>query len=281
MNSFYEKAYEQLETKLSVLELEIDDDVVLKSESAIKESINAIESIKTFFKEHVPINEAEEILFFKTIKPKFVSKLIYYLKVYNIESHCPNGSKRTRQKYYELELKKLKYFFDHNLEFYRYYRRNSNYLDYKYFVRGRLDLKLKLDSHFFEYDKEFSTSHDYTVSKIIANDLLLVYLEDELTKIELNDKSIRKIIHSKINWTASKVALIELIYALDTAKTIDNGKADIKDIARVVQRIFKIDLGDYYRSYLEIRMRKTGRTKFLDSLKEQLIERMNESDEGR
>ena len=72
MHSYYEKIYEQLETKLSVLDLELDDDVVLKSESAVQESIDAIELVKSFFKENLPKNEAEEIQFFKTVKPKFV-----------------------------------------------------------------------------------------------------------------------------------------------------------------------------------------------------------------
>ena len=72
--------------------------------------------------------------------------------------------------------------------------------------------------------------------------------------------------------------MIELIYALHSTDAINNGTADIKDIAYFVERIFRIDLGNYYRAFLEIRMRKNGRTKFLDTLKEELIKRMDETD---
>ena len=46
-----------------------------------------------------------------------------------------------------------------NLEFYKYYRINSTYLDDKYFVRSKHDIKLNLDTYYFEADHCFSTSH--------------------------------------------------------------------------------------------------------------------------
>lgn len=79
---------------------------------------------------------------------------------------------------------------------------------------------------------------------------------------------------SKLYWTESKTALIELVYALHAQGAVDNGKADIKDIAAVFEHLFGVELGDYYRTFLEIRVRKTGRTKFIDSLRNSLIKRM-------
>ena len=125
------------------------------------------------------------------------------------------------------------------------------------------------------------TSHDSTVATILAYDLLIVYLKQEIDKLENNGNGMDLQLlqqQSNIIWTSQKVNLIELIYALHSTDVINNGKVDIKDIARVVERIFKIDLGDYYRAFLEIRMRKNGRTKFLDLLKENLEKRMNEID---
>ena len=43
--------------------------------------------------------------------------------------------------------------------------------------------------------------------------------------------------------------------------------------------MFNIDLGDFYHSYLELKARKMNRTKFLDSLRDALIKRMDEQDE--
>lgn len=152
---------------------------------------------------------------------------------------------------------------------------NSAYLDHKYFVRGKHDIKLILDNYYFESDHSFSTSHDYKVAKIIANDLIQVYLEDQLCHNNQN----KGIESTALNWTGSKVALIELIYALHSQGVFDNGNTDIKVIAQSFENILNINLGDFYHTYLELRSRKANRTKFLDALRDSLIKKMDEQDE--
>ncbi|GIQ61232.1 hypothetical protein Flavo103_43670 [Flavobacterium collinsii] len=71
--------------------------------------------------------------------------------IYKIEMKRPNGGNRILKKYYHNELLKLKAFFDNELEFYQYYRSGSTYLDYKYFQRGKFDIKLALDCKFRLY----------------------------------------------------------------------------------------------------------------------------------
>src|SRR5690606_41664277 len=90
-----------------------------------------------------------------------------------IETKKPYRAKPIR-KYLNKELKKLNRFFDNNLDFYKYYRSNNSFLDESFFVRGNHDIKLWLDTYYFQTDHSFSTSHDYKVAKIIANDLIQV-----------------------------------------------------------------------------------------------------------
>ncbi|MFZ2431769.1 MAG: RteC domain-containing protein, partial [Lutibacter sp.] len=179
------------------------------------------------------------------------------------------------KKYLNDELKKLKRYFDNNLEFYKYYRTNNSFVDDKLFVRGKHDIKLSLDTVYFETDHRFSTSHDYKVAKIIANDLIQVYLEDQLHNIIYENKSLDL---PTLNWTGSKTALIELVYALHSQGTFDNGNADIKVIAKTFERTFDIDLGDFYHTFMELKSRKINQTKFLDSLRDALIKKMGEQD---
>ena len=54
---------------------------------------------------------------------------------------------------------------------------------------------------------------------------------------------------------------------------------ELLDIAKTFENMFNIDLGDFYHSYLELKGRKINRTKFLDSLRDALIKRMDEQDE--
>ena len=95
---------------------------------------------------------------------------------------------------------------------------------------------------------------------------------------DLGDKSQRKP-NVKMIWTAPKVSLIELIYALHSEGVFNNGAADLKDIADYFEHIFDIDLGQYRRTFHEIRARKVDRTKFIMTLNETLVKRMDNADE--
>ncbi len=275
MNPKYSILLNNLNEQLNFIDLEIDDQIK-KCEQAITvilKSINELKkaATKTNFK-----SKSEEIQFFKEIKPQFTSKLIYFNRVYKIEMKKPNGGNKILKKYYNNELLKLKAFFDNELEFYQYFRSGSTYLDYKYFLRGEFDIKLALDSYYFESDMSFATSHDFKVATILANDLIELYLENQLLMLENNEnseKSQRKP-NVKLTWTGSKVALIELIYALHTEGVFNNGAADLKDIAEYFEHTFEIDLGQYRRVFLEIRARKSDRTKFLTTLNDSLQKSM-------
>lgn len=280
MNQKYTTLLHDLNEQLNFIDLEIDDQIK-KCEQAITiilESINELKkaTIKSNFKS---LNE--EIQFFKDIKPKFTSKLIYYNTIFKIETKKPHGGERILKKYLNNELDKLKRYFDNNLDFYKYYRTGSNYLDHKYFSRGKIDIKLALDSFYFEVDHSYSTSHDFKVAKIMAHDLIQVYLEDQLLMLENKEPKEKSQVNPKVKqtWTGSKVALIELLYALHTEGVFNNGSSDLKDIAEYFENIFNINLGQYHRAFLEIRMRKSDQTKFLNALKEKLIKRMENTDD--
>jgi hypothetical protein len=274
MEKYYEDCVQRLDEKINELKLEIENPIILAQE-LIELLLSHMGEMKKFVSERGFKSIEEEIHFFKRLKPVILAKLIYYNAIYKIETKKPYGNGKAIKKYIDNELSKLKRYFDNNLEFYKYYRTNSTYLDEKYFVRGRYDVKLSLDTYYFETDHNFTTSHDYKVAKIIANDLIQVYLEDQLNTT--NQK--KKFEKSPLNWTASKTALTELIYSLYAQGVFDNGNADIKAIAKVFEQMFNIDLGDFYHTFMELKARKINRTKFIDSLRDALIKKMDEQEE--
>lgn len=280
MNPKILKLLTDLNEQLNFIDLEIDNEIK-RCEKAIEIILNAKENLRVVVLKNQFKSQDEEILFFKEIKPQFTSKIIYYNTILKIEMKKPNGGNRILKKYYNKELIKLKSFFDNELEFYKYYRSGNSYLDYKYFLRGKFDIKLSLDNYYFEADISFSTSHDFKVAKILANDLIQLYIENKLIMIdnkEIGEKSQRKP-NVKMTWTAPKVSLIELLYALHTEGVFNNGAADLKEIAEYFEHIFDIDLGQYRRAFLEIRARKNDKTKFISTLNEALLKRMENSDE--
>jgi hypothetical protein len=270
----------ELENELNFITIEIDDPIKL-AEKAIDSISSTLNKIKTLIIEASFQSQDDEIDFFKNTKPKILSKLIYYNSIYKIETKKPNGGKKIIRAYLNNELYKLKVFFDNNLELYRYHRTGSAFLDNKFFVRGKHDLKLNIETNYFDADHRFTTSHDNIIAKIMANDLIQVYLEDELTNLEKIPPTEKSHINPKSQqtWTSSKVALIELIYALHSEGVFNNGASDLKDVFEFFENILKIDLGQYHRVFLEIRVRKTNRTKFLDSLKETIIKKMDDIEE--
>ena len=85
--------------------------------------------------------------------------------------------------------------------------------------------------------------------------------------------------HLNLQWTSSKSALTELIYALHYNQVINNGNADIKEIALAFQQILHFDMGDFYKIFSEIKSRKNSRTKFLDDLSSGLQSHMDTTEE--
>lgn len=274
MEKFYNETLYKLEFAINELEIETDCSIQ-QVETVIHLILKCLSEVKEYILKRGFKNTDEEIRFFKYQKPTIVAKLIYYNAIYKIEAKKPYGAKPIR-KYLDKELKKLKRFFDNNLDFYKYYRSNNSFLDENFFVRGKHDIKLWLDTYYFQSDQTFSTSHDYKVAKIIANDLIQVYIEDQLYTKTQGNKSVAT---EKLNWTGSKTAMIELIYALNCQGVFDNGNSDIRLIAQYFEDTFNIDLGNFYQTFLELRTRKINRTKFLDELRDGLVRKMDEQDE--
>ncbi|WP_446677112.1 RteC domain-containing protein [Sphingobacterium multivorum] len=140
MDKFYNEALHKLETKIEELEIE-PDCPIQRIKAVIKLIIKCLSEVKEFVLKKGFKNVDEKIRFFKHQKPVIVSKLIYYNAIYKIETRKPYGAKRIR-KYFAKELKKLKRFFDNNLDFYKYYRSNNSFVDEKFFVRGKHDITL-------------------------------------------------------------------------------------------------------------------------------------------
>ena len=279
MKLLSQKLISELQLRLDTIHSETTEPLEY-AEQGIKASIAVLEKLKTKFISHVFQDKGEEIDFFRNYKPQLASKLIYYNEVYTITSNKPIGSKKAIRNYYKAELDKLEIFFNENLEFYRYYRTGNQALDNKYFLRGKYDVRLTLDSFYFQADQRFSTSHDYKVAKILANDAIKVFLESEIQRLEQPTNNTSLVINkANQKWTGSKVALIELIYALHAEGVFNNGHSELKEVVSIFEAAFGVELGQFNRVFLEIRARKSERTKFLNVLKEKLILRMDDADE--
>lgn len=278
-----------IRTELTLLDYEIES-IDLYDNNIISQSLNIIQILQkslSKIREFVLINSfqsnEEEIIFFKEQKPEILSRLLFFNKIYQIESKFPNGSNSVASKYIVNELDSLTFFFNRNLDFYQYYRSKSTIYDSYYFLRDKADLRLASDSAYFNCDTSFSTGYDYKIAKILANEMLRIYLNKRLMNLNQdnsNDIDDKKTMHLKSTmiFTGKKVWLIELGYALANSGDINNKTMEIKEVMDLLGNMFNVDLGDYYRTYISIKDRKKDRTIYLNKLIEILEKKMDEDD---
>lgn len=235
----------------------------------------AMAMLKNYISSYSFEGKEDEIHFFKYVKPQFYSKYIYFINVYKFIMQTPAGGEDILKDYITYELADIKRFFDHNQAFYQYYRSGASQMDEFYFTRGGFDVHVDLEE--FEEDEQYSTSHDYKLSKIIANEKYQDFLNLEFQKIlEHIGDSPAIGIQLPLTWTFNKTDLVELIYALVALGVFNNGNIEIKSVVSFFQTVFQVDLGSYYHKYTDITKRKKERTPFLDKLKLALLRRIDE-----
>lgn len=253
-----------------------DLNIISRAEEILMETDEAVNNLKALLKQYQFQDWSDEIQFFKNTKPQFVALYIYYSKVLSIEASKPYANPAALKSYYENERAGLLYFYNEQREFISYYRRKATFLDKKYFVRFKFDFKLKLSPELYSYDQEFCTSHDHLVAQIIANDLLDEYLVHRIDLKDIIEKPIGDV--RNLEWTAPKVALIELLFALHQTKCFNGGQTDLAEVFRWAENSLHINLGNYHKTLSEIRVRKGNHTKFLSLLQKNLSQFLDDLD---
>ena len=250
-------------------------EVLTEIEKALPICRETLEELRTHVLTHDFPNQAEEIYFFKYIKPTVMGKLLMYLYLAEVELNKPIENTTVQKAYLKETIQTCQNYFKENRSLYRYLKRKRNDRDGEYFVRNPAVLSWEKQALTSHTDPVFSTGYDTITATFIAYNLLVDRIQHELQDIERGGVPAYG---PQLIWTASKVDLVELIYALHAAEVCNNGHATIKQIATSIQHVFNITISDYYRTYLEIQDRKNSRTKLLDTLKECLIERIEETE---
>jgi hypothetical protein len=255
---------ESLQKRMKEMEATGSDDLVGmgKALTAMREILS---ELKRFTVSYKFTGEQEEVRFFKEIKPVLLSQYFYYKKRFQILLFDSFRDRKSRMDNYYKVLCKLQHFACKNQSFYEYCMSGATYLDRQYFVRNHTQYMP------VEKDENFSTQYDVKLAKILAHELIKEHILNAIRKSENNTSDVA---FNALQWTAQKVALVELIYALQATGVFNYGKADIKQIVNAFEEIFSVDLGNYARVFSEIRIRKSGQANFLKLLTERLLEKV-------
>lgn len=232
--------------------------------------------LKSFIQTYGFEDRQEEISFFKEVKPKFLKELIYFKEAFYLEANKPPGDSDNICAYYRKASRRIAAFFERNHRFYIYYKTGKADRDDQYFISNCPEENL-LTEYLLDMDKKFSSPYSFKLSKIQAFERLNDYISYRIRELEAPAEA--GISEFTLPWTDKKSGLIEILYGIQSMGCLNHAKAELKQIARLFEAAFKIDLGNYSRAFQEIRIRKKGRTPFLDRMKEMLIKRMDEADE--
>ena len=277
MNTYCKPFFQELERDFNLYKSSCCNSIE-HSQNMILFLENKLKQINKWVKTFCFATNEDEIYFFKVLKPSLVSKIIYYKYILKIESTLPSD-KKGKRKHYTKALSKASRLGKENREFYEYYRSKSTYCDTNYFIRRPYKDIIRDHPMLLYFDSKTATSHDYQVAILMSSDMLIKYLEHKMDEIDNNTGSNGHVQPINYDWSGTKIDLVELIYALKHAKLINNGNVDVKELATHIGKVFNIELEDsIYRVYQDIKLRKTVRTKFLNSLADNLNQKLMEED---
>lgn len=243
MKEVVDRILEQVEADISEIDL-YGYNIIETSLSMVHRLQTVLNDLRTKIQTYVFLTKEDEILFFKTQKPEILGRLLFSIRYTRLKRNALMVVMKPIRNYINRELDNLTYFFNRNLDFYQYYRSHSTVYDEYYFVRGKADLRLCTDSAQFDKDPNFSTGYDYKVAKIIANEMLRIYLNKRLVKLGTNNQiedNLQKCFKYPFRFTGKKAYLIELGYSLVSSGDINNGNVEIKEMMNFLSTIFHID----------------------------------------
>lgn len=210
----------------------------------------------------------------------FLKELIYYMEVFQFESWKPTVGREDEIAHYALGAKRVDFYLKRYNELYTYYRKGSSVNDELYFLRTDTPPPLITPISQSDMDPKFSTVYSFQFAKMQAYEQFSNYLQQCIYRLEHPG-----IEHAKAEskrpknvWTDSKADLIELAYGIYAHGSVNHGKADIKDIITSLEIIFNVNLGNFYRTFQNLRIRKKNRAPYWDATKNDLIKMMDNTD---
>lgn len=245
--------------------------------SCYHEAMEASKKLKDYILNYRFADQNEEIEFFKEIKPKFQSKLMYFNELIQVEIQKPLISeKRMLAKYYRRSSGHYAVLASRNQLFLHYMRSQYESGDHLLFLRSSENFDFIHTD--LDLDEKYSTPASTELSKLLSYELVIEHLAKKIESLNSSNSTDKVIVPHHLSWSGRKAALIELAYGLQSTGVINQGNASVAQIIEALEFIFNVDTGKYYRVFQNIRIRQGSRTLFLDEIIVALNKRMDESD---
>lgn len=266
---FANQAFEKLQLELNELAKERENKLI-QFESAFHLVDCALEKVKSYLGNYEFKSEEEEINFFKNHMTEFLKESVFYSELFNMESIKPPGPKKEIKRFYERELASIRDFLQSHQNLYNYLLLKKVNQDTVFFLRSSQVPVYKPSLFWHTLDTRFCTVYTLYFARIKGSLAFSDYIHEQLNLLNGSEGLTAQVKKYPLVWTGKKVDMVELVYALKAGGVFNHGRADIKEIATVLELLFNSSLKDIYRTYQEISLRKKSRTAFLDYLSERL-----------
>lgn len=267
---------EKLESQLQDLESQ-EMPLLPKTLQAVQACYAVITELNKYVSGYAFTNDNTEIHYFKVSLPSIYQHFIYHTEVFRLHSQLPPIGQQ-QEDYWQDVLNNIGAYFLEQRELLQYQRTLATHLDAVYFKRHSPHTLPPLEEISLTLDANSTTIASYHVSRLLALERLAAYVEQVICDPPVAGSSNENA--NALQWTGSKVSLIELIYGLQLAGVFNNSSIDIKSLVRHFEALFQVKLGNVYNAFQEMRLRKKNRSPFLDQLKERITQKMDELDEG-
>lgn len=184
--------------------------------------------------------------------------------------------RRERASEYRKAMERAERMMERYLPFYQYYHSGATYRDSYYFLRAKGELSPESGSFVLDEEAEFSTGYDILAARLISVEMLLVHLSRRMERAAQGTET-EAVPEKEHRWTNTKVAAILLVYGIHVTGSVDEGNAEIGELAALFEKHFHVDLGNVYHAFGRLRGQQNP-TAFLDEMKERLLKKMRDMD---
>ncbi len=80
----------------------------------------------------------------------------------------------------------------------------------------------------------------------------------------------------KMKWTGTKSDFIEFVYGLQASSAVNYGDVEIIELCQALQSIFRVQIEDPYRIFIDLCNRKTAPVKFIPKMEEGFLRKVDE-----
>ncbi len=265
----YSNLLYEIELKLKKINIQAKPSINNLTKSKNLLELKAIE-INIWLRNYHFQNEKDEINFFKNIKSHLLSKILVSKFQLDIALKLPH-SKNAIPGYYSKLIQKHSQIPKNLTSFYKYIRKESCHHDQEYFLRKNNISNIHDQYQFVFFDERVTTKMEYSHAELLAKEQIIHYLESELDKIENPELVNQMQCQSDLQWTGTNLDFIELIYGLHHNKVVNSGKKEVKEIAKTLCKAFNMEIEEQvYRYFIDIKRRKSNKTRFIDSMSDNL-----------